>query len=68
MTDEIFNRIVERYRNSRDFNGLHFLGETEGTRAAVIALVRDDLVQVVSEEDYPNPHIRPWPSRRSLDE
>lgn len=31
-------------------------------------LLEPCLLQVVSEEDYMNPHIRPWPSRRSLDD
>lgn len=30
-------------------------------------LVQDGLVQVVSEHDFPNPHIRPWASRRTID-
>jgi hypothetical protein len=31
-------------------------------------LVRDGKLQVmVSEVDYPNPHIRPWPSRRTIE-
>jgi hypothetical protein len=68
MKDELLKRVVERYRKSQDFNGLHFTGENEAERTVAAALVRDGLVQVVSEEDYPNPHIRPWPSMRSLDE
>ena len=69
MKDELFNRIAAFYRDSRDFNGFYFVGDNEEEREAAIALVRDGLVQVVvSEVDYPNPHIRPWPSRRTVDE
>lgn len=31
-------------------------------------LIRDGLVEADSEKDYPNPHIRPWPTCRSIDE
>lgn len=68
MTDELLDRIIDHYRSSNDFNGLRFMGEREEERAAAAALVRDGRVQVVSEADYPNPSIRPWPSRRSLDQ
>jgi hypothetical protein len=69
MKDELFKCITEFYRDSRDFNGLYFKDASAEEREAAIALVREGLVQVVeSEVDYPNPHIRPWPSRRSIDE
>jgi hypothetical protein len=69
MNDELFKRITDFYRDSRDFNGLYFKGAGAEEREAAMSLVRDGLVQVVeSEVDYPNPHIRPWPSRRSIDE
>src|ERR1700680_822788 len=69
MKDELFKRITDFYRASRDFNGLYFKSDNEEERETAIALVRDELVQVVeSEVDYPNPHIRPWPPRRSIDE
>jgi hypothetical protein len=32
-----------------------------------IQLTQDGMVQVVSEDDYLNPHIRPWPSKRSVE-
>ena len=68
MKDELLKRVVGQYRKSQDFNGLHFTGKSDAERTVAAALVRDGLVQVVSEEDYPNPHIRPWPSMRSVDE
>lgn len=64
----MLERIIEHYRQSRDFNGMYFAGDKESERTAVALLVRDGLVQVVSEADFPNPHIRPWRSRRSTDE
>ncbi len=68
MKEELFKRITEFYRDSRDFNGMYFSGDTEDERAAAVALVREGLVQVVAEADFINPHIRPWPSKRSVDE
>ncbi len=67
--EELLKQIGDFYRDSRDFNGLYFKGDVQEDREAAIALVRDGLVQVVvSEVDYPNPHIRPWPSRRTIEE
>jgi hypothetical protein len=34
----------------------------------VAHLFARDTVQVVSDRDYPNPHIRPWASRRSVED
>lgn len=59
-------RVLDQYRTSQDFNGLHFRDVSTVAKEEVVALVAQGLVQVVSEEDYPNPHIRPWPSRRSV--
>jgi hypothetical protein len=53
--------------SSRDFNGLLMTNADVGRRDEAIAGVRAGLLQVVSEEDFPNPHIRPWPSRRTID-
>lgn len=68
MADALLKRILERYRTSGDFNGLYFKGEDSGERQTAIELVREGIVQVVSEKDYPNPHIRPWPSRRTVEQ
>lgn len=61
--------VVERYLKSGDFNGLYIGTDTEPLiveRAK--ELVADGQLQVmVSEVDYPNPHVRPWPSRRSVE-
>lgn len=60
--------VLEQYRRSGDFNGF-YIGPDKGELFdPAIALARDGLVQVVSEKDYPNPHIRPWPSKRSLED
>lgn len=67
--DGLLKEIIYRYLNSGDFNGLYVPGDVgPDRRREAIELVRAGLVQVVSEADYMNPHIRPWPSRRSADD
>jgi hypothetical protein len=68
VTQELLQQILGQYRGSRDFNGLYFDGASQEGRDAASALVRDGLVEVVAEEDFPNPHIRPWPSRRTVEQ
>lgn len=64
--DELLKRVKKRYLGSRDFNGLHLKSSTPPDVVdAAIELARAKLVQVVSGSDYPNIHIRPWPSLRS---
>jgi hypothetical protein len=65
---DLLKRIIDHYLKSRDFNGLYFHNETDDLRNEAKDLVSNELVQVVSEDDYLNPHIRPWPSRRTIDE
>jgi hypothetical protein len=64
----LLEAVIARYVSSGDFNGLYVSAEDplQNPRSAR-KLVRDGLVQVVSGRDYPNPHIRPWPSRHGLD-
>jgi hypothetical protein len=65
--DQLLAEVVERYLGSGDFNGL-VVGAGDTRRSAAEQLVRDGLIEVIAEEDFPNPHIRPWASRRSMDE
>ncbi len=65
---EFLKRIIQRYIESRDFNGFYLDGTDQRERQTAIKLTQAGLVQVVSEEDYPNPHIRPWPSRRTVEQ
>lgn len=64
---ELLESVKARYLTSRDFNGFYVSQESAAHIPEAIRLVKSGLVQVVSEEDYPNPHIRPWPSRRSIE-
>lgn len=67
--DELLAAVRRRYLNSGDFNGFHLHGTLlDSSRADAIALVEANLVELVSEKDYLNPHIRPWASKRSLQE
>ena len=65
---ELMRRIRERYLGSIDFNGLHIHGKlVDPVRQPAIELVEAGLVQVVTGADYMNIHIRPWPSRRTME-
>jgi hypothetical protein len=67
VANALLDRICDQYLNSGDFNGLYFSAANGAEHAEAMTLVRDGLVEVVSEEDYPNPSIRPWPVRRAVD-
>jgi len=68
VTDGLLERVIDQYLSSRDFNGLYVSAEDRKTISPAIALVKQGLIEVVTEEDFPNPHIRPWPSKRGVDE
>ncbi|MTD13926.1 hypothetical protein GIS00_08215 [Nakamurella sp. YIM 132087] len=61
--------VSDRYLQSGDFNGLHLHTNVQTSVVDVAkGLVADGKLQVmVAEVDYPNPHIRPWPSRRTIE-
>jgi hypothetical protein len=65
---DLLKRVTDFYLQSGDFNGYSFHKEGEEERAEAVRLTSEGLLQVVGEEDYLNPHIRPWPSRRSIDD
>jgi hypothetical protein len=66
--EALLAEVLEQYRTSGDFNGFYVGPDKNDLFDSAIALTRGGLVQVVSEKDYPNPHIRPWPSKRSLED
>lgn len=67
--DELRKAVIDYYLKSRDFNGYYLGGDVDKlTQKNAKELVRDELLQVVDEQDYPNPHIRPWQSRRSIEQ
>ncbi|MBG9886993.1 hypothetical protein ABE10_10635 [Bacillus toyonensis] len=61
--------VVARYFRSGDFNGLYLGTDTDSAVVGVAKdLVADGKLQVMVEQvDYINPHIRPWPSRRTIE-
>jgi hypothetical protein len=66
----VLDEVIEFYLNSGDFNGFYV---SEGRLSKpdikeVARLVRAGLLQVVGDSDFLNPHIRPWPSKRTLDD
>lgn len=65
--NELLRAVIERYLASGDFNGL-FVDAGNDARLAGEALIRAGAIEVIATEDFPNPHIRPWASRRSVDD
>lgn len=65
---ELLEEIITFYLDSRDFNGRAIYDPNEIDIDAAADLVQQGLVQVVDDEDYLNPHIRPWQSRRSVED
>lgn len=66
---ELMGLIRERYLSSREFNCLDIHSTlVEPSRAPAIELLQAGLVEVITGADYMNIHIRPWPSRRSVEE
>jgi hypothetical protein len=66
--EALLAKVLEQYRTSGDFNGFYVVPDKNELFDPAVALTQGGLVQVVSEKDYPNPHIRPWPSKRSLED
>lgn len=67
--ESLLNDVIKFYLNSRDFNGLPLGPDAKESEVAeAIELTKQGLIQVMTSEDYLNPHIRPWQSRRSTDE
>lgn len=68
LKDSLMDQVVKFYLNGDDFNGLTILAKdpTPDEMWQVIEeLVTDGEIQVVTNGDFPNPHIRPWASRRT---
>ena len=67
--ESLLNDVIKFYLNSRDFNGLPLGPDAKESEVAeAIKLTKQGLIQVMTSDDYLNPHIRPWQSRRSTDE
>jgi hypothetical protein len=57
----LLNRVTDFYLKSGDFNGYYFHKEGDEERAEAVELVRSEFLQVVGEDDYPNPISGPGP-------
>lgn len=67
---ELLKKVKQRYMQSGDFNGLHIntsLNSRDDIETAA-ELADAGLIEVVGPSDYPNIHIRPWTSRRTVAE
>lgn len=68
LEDTLLKKIRDQYLGSPDFNGLLVDASVgQPVLAAAARLVRTGLVQVMSQVDYLNIHIRPWASRRTVE-
>lgn len=67
-SQQLLEKVIAHYLDSGDFNGLAVYQAEDVDIDAASGLVARGLVQVVSDEDFLNPHIRPWKSRRSIDD
>lgn len=67
--DTLAKLVADRYLKSGDFNGLYLPADTDPqvVNKAKELVAGGNLQVMVSEVDYPNPHIRPWPSRRTTE-
>jgi hypothetical protein len=69
VADVVLTAVRDKYLDSADFNGLHLTADIgQPVLAAAADLVLAGRLQVVSGEDFLNIHVRPWASRRSLEE
>ena len=71
LQESILDQVVSVYLDGEDFNGVtifHSKEHLDRIWAALIELVKQGEVQVVTGSDYLNPHIRPWASRRSIED
>jgi len=67
--EALIQQVRKHYLGSRDFNGLYLSnGALEEVVSAAESLLLDGKIQVVSDADYLNIHIRPWKSRRTIDD
>lgn len=68
MSAPLLELVLAHYRTSSDFNGLRIDGTSPEICRSAADLIRDGLIEVVSEDDFPNPSVRPWPSRRTAED
>lgn len=62
--------IVDAYLQSPEFNGFALSSDSPLAEVVdeVCSRVDDGDIEVLTAEEFPNPHIRPWASPRSLDD
>jgi hypothetical protein len=64
----LLERVIAQYLDSRDFNGLYLGSKDASWRRAAQGLIRAGDVEVIDESIFPNPHLRPWHSPRTVDD
>jgi hypothetical protein len=61
---ELVDAVADFYLKSGDFNGMP-IAPTGRSHTALEAAVTENLVQLVIDHDFANPHIRPWPAQNT---
>lgn len=68
MRDAMENAVIDKYLSSSDFNGLYVHVLSENDEKETKQLIEDGAIEVVTVNDYMNPHIRPWSPQTSRKE
>mgnify|MGYP005881455557 FL=1 len=55
---ELLSQVKEYYLMSRDFNGLRICKITDYNIEDIVSLINDNLIEILSENDVINPHIK----------
>lgn len=55
---ELLSQVKEYYLMSRDFNGLPICKITDYNIEDIVSLINDNLIEILSENDVINPHIK----------
>jgi hypothetical protein len=68
--EQIVNEIVIAYLESGDFNGYLCHSDSYSSQELqfIHELILDGSIEVVNENDFVNPNIRPWSTRRSRED
>src|SRR5689334_21469253 len=66
---DLLKEITSFYRNSRDFNGISLenlykksLISEDKFKEEIVVLIKNRKIDLIYDEDIPNPHIKPFPA------
>lgn len=64
----MLQRIIDKYLNSRDYNGLPMYEIGNFNEEEIVDLIKKGLIEVISEREAMNPHIRGFQLNLSIDQ